>query len=164
MGKESLEAPTFLIPLLLGRSVCRPWSSPAWLPSGSSSTGLQCLLLMSQWTQVLSSKSQGPVLGRKRTHCHLSASTEANLGVRSCPCYPDHTYTSLGIMLCVRSTQEARTKGLVCPVAGSLSGSVKRMLIPVNTECYEHAYLKKHRSLQWLISKRSVTDFQWGFQ
>ena len=36
--KGSLEAPTFLIPLLLGRSVCRPWSSPAWLPSGSSST------------------------------------------------------------------------------------------------------------------------------
>ena len=30
--------PFFLIPLLLGRSVCRPWSSPAWLPSGSSST------------------------------------------------------------------------------------------------------------------------------
>ena len=51
----------FLTPLLLGRSVCRPWSSPAWLPSGSSSTGLQYLLLMSQWTQVLSSKSQGPV-------------------------------------------------------------------------------------------------------
>lgn len=95
----------------------------------------------------------GALLGSKWTCCHFRASPKASRGVRRSSCYLDHTRLPWVSCSVHDPDKSSRQKAWCVLWQADFSGTVKRIQLPVTTECYTQPHLEKHVYTNEWISK-----------